>query len=341
MSEKENQTRDDGIPNFRGRPCVWDRLGLVRAPDTAGRTPGWDDPPLNLSGLNFGDYRYLDAIQWPTGFMDRNMGLVRRQLPEGEFSWFSIARHWRMTGLVILIFETTRTRSVETVNLPGKATLRSQYHSEDPAVVAKAQEYLDSWASGLDEGSIPKIEAVLGRPYYELMLLETEDAAQNINLSVDTATEDIIREAVELMDILHVRPYQSWTSETELMVAAGRPGSKKGPWSRADIDEVTFLPSILNGMLEDRASPDLLDWSNARRICIEPECTKSVVDGDDVRLKELLVDMPFLRRVILPDSWSNDDEVLIRRLVKLGRLGYGLPQVRKPEYRDVHLADPA
>ena len=143
------------------------------------------------------------------------------------------------------------------------------------------------------------------------------------------------------MHTLHVRPYLFWTSETELMIAAGRPSSDKGPWSRADIDEMTFLPSILNGLVNSEGSPDLIDWSNARRIVFEPACTKNVVDEDDVSLKALLNEKPFLTRGIIPDSWSDDDEVLIRRLVKLGRFGYGLPQVRKPEYRDVHIIDPA
>ena len=338
MRENDSRFEGDEIPNFRGRPCIWDRLGLDREIDTPNQSANLDDFPTNLQNTEFSDYRYLDAIYWQSGFLDRNMGLVFKDIPI-TWSWLSIAKHWDMRDPMILAFETTRTRTIDTVDLPGKHDLRNQYHSENPAVAAKAQEYLYSWASGLGESTLPKIEAVLGRLYYELMLIEADDAAMNISVSADAAAHDIIREALKLMRALHVRPFLFWTSETELMISAGRPSSDKGPWSRADIDEMTFLPSILNGLLESKISPDLMDWSNARRIALEPGCTKNVVGEDDARLKALLDQMPFLRRVIFPDSWSKDDDVLIRRLVKLGRFGYGLPQVRKQEYRDVHIID--
>ena len=340
MRENESRFEGDEIPNFRGRPCLWDKLGLDRETDKSNQSSNRDDFPVHLQDVDFSDYRYLDAIQCPSGLLDREMGLVARHFPDREFSWFSVARQWRMRDIMILVFETTRTRSIDTVDLPGKHELRNQYHSENLAVAARAQEYLVSWSSGLREDTVPSIEAVLGRPYYELMLIDADDAALNISVSADAAAQDIIGESLKLMRTLHVRPYLFWTSETELMIAAGRPSSDTGPWSRADIDEMTFLPSILNGLLDSNISPDLMDWSNARRIVFEPACTKNVVDEDDTRLKGLLNDMQFLRRVIIPDSWSDDDEVLISRLVKLGRFGYGLPEVRKPEYRDVHIIDP-
>ena len=58
---------------------------------------------------------------------------------------------------------------------------------------------------------------------------------------------------------------------------------------------------------------------------------------DDAHLKCFWMERPHLERFLNSESWFDDDRTLMHRLVRLSRFGYGLPQVRKPEYRDVHM----
>ena len=320
--------------------------------------------------LSFSEYRYWDAIYWRTGYLDRGQSAtgypvidqvryafleqisdtIGRERPDhaevraralADYSdrrslWFLVARKWGMRDHMILTFETNRTRSIDSVRLEGKQELRHRYHSRDPRVAAGAREELASWASGPGV-TVPDMEAVLGRPYYELLLgvldAETKEAVQQ---SVDAATDDIIEEATRLMAQLHVRPYVFWTSETELMIAAARPGSARGPWNRQDVERAAPLVSAAGGVAAGANSSGLIEWSNARRSAYEPECNWQVITADDVRLVDYLAALPALKSLLDFESWTGDDEELLRRLTRLGRFGYGLPQVRKPEYRNVH-----
>ena len=350
---------------------MWDDLGLPRGTDVPGQS--WNPNGIStfLNVLEFTDYRYWDAAYWRTGFIDRQYGktgypfvdqisaALRIEGPHSRETraealadrsdmdslWFRCARQWRMRDHMILTFETSRTRSIEQVDLDGKYDLRQRYHSRDPEVALRAQGELAFWAMGREE-AVPDIEAVLGRPYYELLHLDfaTEglprgevEAHAGIGQSVEAAVDDIISEAVRLMSVLHVRPYLFWTSETELMIAAARPGSARGPWSRRDVERAAPLVAIADGAFVGSDRVCLREWSNARRVAYEPGCDWNVVADDDRRLEEFLQSAPFLGPLLDSDSWTDDDRELVRRLVRLGRFGYGLPQVCKPEYRNVHV----
>ena len=140
-----------------------------------------------------------------------------------------------------------------------------------------------------------------------------------------------------IMSVLHVRPYAFWTSETELMIAAARPGSILGPWGRSDVEAMAPLLSAANGIAVGGNNAHLIEWSNARRTAYEPGYDWNDVEIDDARLESVLINRPDLERLLNSESWHDDDKVLMHRLVRLGRFGYGLPRVRKPEYQDVHV----
>ena len=240
---------------------------------------------------------------------------------------------------MILVFETNRTRSIDSVTLPGAQSLRDRYHSRDPKVAADARIEMAVLAPALENG-ISAIESILGRPYYELLyfpLNSVGTAIEGIRQSVDATTDDIINEAVRLMALLHVRPYIFWTSETELMIAAARPGSSRGPWDRQDIEQTAPLMSAVDCISVGSDRTGLIEWCNARRTAYEPGCDWDVIAADDARLRDFLSTLPDLRKLLDGEAWTDDDRELMRGLVRLGRLGYGVPSVRKPPYRDVHL----
>ena len=361
------RNRGAGLATFPGEFCLWDRLGLSREIDVKGQSWNRNGISTFFHQLDFAGFRYWDAIYWRTGFLDRQIGERRFSFvdeydarasrigdtdherrarvladhSDGRSLWFAFARRWRMKDHMILTFETNRTRSIETVDLPRKFDLREQYHSRDPRVSMTAKNELVAWAIGR-EHVIPEIEAVLGRPYYELLDLSfggdsPTDATEDLNQSVATAVDDIIEEAVSIMSVLHVRPYILWISETELMIAAARPGTNFGPWNRADVEEKAPLLAAVDGVAVGGNNADLIDWSNARRTAYEPGYDWSDVENDDARLKNFLANRPDLERLLNSESWSDDDRVLMHRLVRLGRFGYGLPEVRKPEYRNIHV----
>ena len=361
------RNRGAGLPSFPGEFCLWDRLGLSRETDVPGQSWNPNGIPTFFHQLNFAEFRHWDAIYWRTGYLDRHIGERRFSFVEeydarasqvgdtdyerragffadhsdGRSLWFAVARQWGMRDHMILTFETNRTRSIETVDIPRKYQIREQYHSRDRRVSMTAQNNLVAWAMGR-ENVVPEIEAVLGRPYYELLDLSFDcgsptDATGDLNKSVATAVDDIIEEAARIMSVLHVRPYIFWISETELMIAAARPGTNLGPWSRADVEERAPLLAAVDGVAGGRNNADLIEWSNARRTAYEPGYDWSDVENDDARLKDFLANRPDLERLLSAEPWSHDDRVLIHRLVRLGRFGYGFPPVRKPEYRNIHV----
>ncbi len=248
-------SRGGGLPQFSGERSLWDDLGLPRETDVRGES--WNPNGIStfFHRLDFSDFRHLDAIYWRTGYIDRQHGEHRRSFVEqydarpqpfemvnlletseqrtsraetrardfadisDEHSlWFQLARQWRMKDHMILAFETNRTRSIETVDLADKHELRERYHSSDPSLAMTAQIRLAAWAIGR-ENAIPEIEAVLGRPYYELTDLDFYDGSTeaDMNRSVSATVDDIIVEAVRAMLILHVRPYIFWASELDFV----------------------------------------------------------------------------------------------------------------------------
>lgn len=367
-------SRSGGLPQFSGDRSLWDDLGLPRETDVRGES--WNPNGIStfFHQLDFSEFRHLDAIYWRTGYVDRQYGEHRRSFVEeydarpqpfemvnlletseqrmrkaetrarafadisDEHSmWFQLARQWRMKDQMILAFETNRTRSIENVHLAGKHELRERYHSKDPSVAMTAKMELVAWA--LDrENAIPEIEAVLGRPYYELMDLDfyAGEVAEGVNLSVSAAVDDIVDEAVRAMLVLHVRPYIFWASETELMIAAARPGSNIGPWSRADLESAATLEPSTAGAAAG-GNGGLLAWTSVHRAAHEPGYDWGDVQADNARLKQRWLEIPELGNFLDSEAHSEDDRILIHRLVRLSRFGYGLPAVRKPEYRDVHI----
>lgn len=371
--------RSGSLPDFAGTECLWDRMGLSR--ETEVPSESWNPNGISrfFHRLDFDDFRYLDAIYWRTGYLDRQGGehrfrfveeydaksssfgvvdlaeskeqRVRRSqlradafsdISDGQSLWFQLARRWRMKDHIILAFEANRTRSIETVDLPSKHDLRNRCNSPDPREASRAFGELESWAL-TRANPIPDIEAILGRPYYELTERSFSAdgsptyATSGIDLSVASAVEDIMREAVAAMSALHVRPYIFWASETELMVAAARPGSNIGPWSRVDLESAVTLTPPADDTLPHSKETGLLQWNTVQRAALEPGYQWDDAAADNVTLRRMLADTPEFGRFLDHHSWSEDDTVLIHRLVRLSRFGYGLPSVRKPEYRDIHV----
>ena len=365
--------RSGGLPQFTGSECLWDELGLPRETEVPGES--WNSNGIStfFHRLDFVDFHYLDTVYWRTGYLDRQDGERRRrfveeydakpspfeivdlaetrgqrirraQLRAEDFAnisdeqslWFQLARQWRMKDHMILAFETNRTRSIETVDLSQKYDLRHRCNSPDPSVASQALNELES--SALNRTNpIPEIEAILGRPYYELAERSfgvdgsPAEATSGIDLSVASAVADIMREAVAAMSVLHVRPYFFWASETKLMVAVARPGSNIGPWSRTDVEATVTLTPSTDDTPSHGKGAGLLEWNNVQRAALEPGYQWDDVEADNARLKQLLLGAPKLGRFLDHDSWSEDDRVLIHRLVRLSRFGYGVPNVRKPE----------
>ena len=65
---------------------------------------------------------------------------------------------------MILAFETTRTRSIETVDLPEKHDVRQQYYSTDPSVSMTAKNRLAAWAMGPRKTSSPRLRLSWAAP---------------------------------------------------------------------------------------------------------------------------------------------------------------------------------
>lgn len=361
------RNHDAAAPESTDGRSLWDSLGLARETSVPGQSWNPNGISIFFHQLDFAAFRYWDAIYWRTGYLDRSVGegsysfvnaydARAAQVDDADYErrarvfadhsdrnslWFLMARQWQMRDQMILAFETTRTRSIETVNLPIKHSLREEYHSRDQQVSMTAHNKLAAWALGR-ENAIPEIEAILGQPYYELIDLSFVEgspinATADLNQSVAATVDDIIHEATRVMAVLHVRPYIFWTSETELMIAAARPNTNAGPWSRANVEATAPLLTAVDGVAVGGNNADLLEWSNSRRMAYEPGCVRKDVEIDDARLKNFFSNRPDLERLLNSESWSEDDIVLIHRLVRLGRFGYGLPQVRKPEYWDVHV----
>lgn len=340
----------------------WDDIGLPREIGVPGESWNANGMSVFYQGLSFADYRYWEAIYFRTGRYDRDGGIFRDHFVteydqrfvsdtsedaenrrraftnhgDNKSFWFRVARSFEMRDHMILVFETNRTRSFDTVDLVGKEEIRDSLSSALPEVALKGK--LNLLATVVDSGyTIPQIEAVLGHPYYDWVdALPNDDALRAIDESVEGATDDIINEAVSLMMALHVRPYIFWTSETELMVAVARPGKASGPWSRAELDaQAPLIGSDKNGSLISREH-GIRAWSNLYRVTYEPGYNWQDVEQDDYRLNHLIDQIPPLRRLLDSQSWTADDREMVKRLVRLGRFGYGLPIVRKPEYGNVH-----
>ena len=190
--------RGIGIPQFPGEHCIWDDLGLPRETEATGQSWNPNGMSTFFHKLRFSDYRYWDAIYWRTGHLDRQQSksgypaadqvgydfvdqisdaIGRERLDYTELRakaladhtdkrslWFLVARRWNMRDHMILVFETNRTRSMDTVDLAHRHDIRADYHSRDPKIAADARVRLSEWVTGR-ENTIPDMESVLGRPY--------------------------------------------------------------------------------------------------------------------------------------------------------------------------------
>ena len=225
---------------------MWDSLGLPRETNVDGQSWNPNGISIFFHQLRFQDYIYWDAIYWRTGYLDREVGehsdrfvteldqqfhvetfedrderaRILTRYSDQKSLWYQCARSFGMRDHMIIAFETSRTRPIESVDFLSKYEIRRSYHSTNPEEKMRAQIALAAWTLGNDQIRTADIEAVLGRPYYELADLPVSESRQDIDSSVTAATDDIIDEAVRLMKTLHVRPYAFWTSETELMIAA-------------------------------------------------------------------------------------------------------------------------
>lgn len=328
---------------------MWDELGLLRETDVPGQSWNQNGISTFFHQLKFEEYLTWDAIYWRTGYLDREAGEHRdsfvheldatmevvtledqarraeilARYSDSKSMWFQVARHLGMRDHMILAFETTRTRSIDTVDWNDKHEIRHLYYSNDPSEHMKGSIKLtvhDSLYSATPH--ITNMEAVLGRPYYEItegMIGNGE--LQSIDQSVESITDDVINDALRIMLVLHVRPYAFWTSETELMIAAGRPGNVSGPWTRAEIEQTAPMLQMIPGT---NPHSNLRDWSNMIRDFYEPGIDRATIVNDDKNLLELMgVCHPNLRTVLESEIHTSDDRELIKRLVRLGRFGYG------------------
>ncbi len=327
---------------------MWDALGLTRETNVDGQS--WN--PNGISTFfhqsSFQDYIYWDAIYWRTGYLDRQVGEHRDRFvteldqrfhvatledrdergrilarySDKKSLWYQCARSFGMRDHMIIAFETSRTRPMDSVNFRDKHEVRRNYYSTNPEDRMKAQTALATWTLGNDQVSTTDIEAVLGRPYYEILDLPINDARPDIDSSVATATDDIINEAVRLMKTLHVRPYAFWISETELMMAAARPSIGSGPWTRQELEQqAPLLVSEAEGVMR-RIPNNLREQSNRIRVAYEPNYSWNEIIEADAMLVRWLERFPDYQELLESEGYTNDDSELLHRLIRLSRFGY-------------------
>ena len=327
---------------------MWDALGLPRETNVNGQSWNPNGISIFFHQLSFQDYLYWDAIYWRTGYLDRQVGEHRdrfvtelnrqfhvetfedrnerarilAQYSDQKSLWYQCARFFRMRDHMIIVFETSRTRPIESVDLPNKHEIRRKYHSSDPREKMEGQIALAAWTLGNDRVSTADIEAVIGRPHYELWDLPVSECRPEIDSSVATTTDNIINEAVRIMKTLHVRPYAFWTSETELMMAAARPGIESGPWTRRELEQqAPLLVSDADGVMR-RIPDDLREQSNRFRVAYEPGQSWDKITEADAKLVRWLDRFPDYRDLLESGGYTNDDSELLHRLIRLSRFGY-------------------
>ena len=327
---------------------MWDSLGLPRETNVPGQSWNPNGISIFFHQLSFQDYIYWDAIYWRTGYLDRQVGEHRdrfvteldQQFHVDTFEdrderariltrysdqkslWYQCARSFRMRDHMIIVFETSRTRPIESVDLRNKHEIRRKYHSSIPREKMQGQIALASWTLGNDQVSTGDIEAVIGRPYFELWDLPINDAQPDIDSSVATATDDIINESVRLMETLHVRPYAFWVSETELMIAAARPSVESGPWTRLELEQqAPLLVSDADGVMR-RIPTNLREQSNRIRVAYEPNYNWNDITEADSKLVRWLERFPDYQELLESEGYTDDDRKLLHRLIRLSRFGY-------------------
>ncbi len=331
---------------------MWDALGLPRETNVPGQS--WNPNGIStfFHRLNFSDFPTLDAILWRTGGLDRQMGEHRDRFVDqvdeqiqvetyedrdrranilARYSdqkslWYQLARSQGMRDHMILAFETTRTREVDSLQPLDRndlANLSRSLGSDWPAVGN-----LELASLAVNKVSIPAVEAVLGRPYYELTegnLTDREFKA--IDQSVEAITDDIVSDALVVMGLLHVRPYAYWASETELMIAAARPGKESGPWTRQEVEKTAPMLEFIPDEAGNRTTfpeSNLRDWSNMVRDMYEPRTDREVIRSEDAPLIEMMSTYnPELRTLLESEAHTSDEREMIKRLVRLARFGYG------------------
>ncbi len=327
---------------------MWDALGLPRETDVYGQSWNPNGISIFFHQLSFQDYIHWDAIYWRTGYLDRQVGehhdqfvteldqqfhvetfedrderaRILTRYSDQKSLWYQCARSFGMRDHMIIAFETSRTRSIESVGLHNKHEIRRKYHSSNPREKTEGQQALASWALGNDRVSTAGIEAVIGRPYYEIWDLPVSECRRDIDSSVAAVTADITSEAVRLMETLHVRPYAFWVSETELMIAAARPGIGSGPWTRQELEQqAPLLVSDADGVMR-RIPNNLREQSNRIRVAYEPNYSWNDIIEADAKLVRWLERFPDYREFLESGGYTNDDSELLHRLIRLSRFGY-------------------
>ena len=327
---------------------MWDSLGLPRETRVNGQSWNPNGISIFFHQLSFQDYIYWDAIYWRTGYLDRQVGEYRdrfvaeldqrfhvetledrnerarilAQYSDQKSLWYQCARFFGMRDHMIIVFETSRTRPIESVDLPNKHEIRRKYHSSDPREKMEGQIALAAWTLGNGRVSAADIEAVIGRPHYELWDLPVSECRPEIDSSVAAATADITNEATRLMKTLHVRPYAFWVSETELMIAAARPGIASGPWTRQELEQqAPLLVSDADGVMR-RIPDNLREQSNRFRVAYEPGQSWNKITEADAKLVRWLDRFPDYRDLLESEEYTDDDSELLHRLIRLSRFGY-------------------
>ena len=331
---------------------MWDALGLPRETNVPNQS--WNPNGIStfFHNVDFSDFLTLDAIFWRTGGLDRQMGEHRDQFVYGvderiqvetyedrdrraeilanysdqKSVWYRLARSLGMRDHIILAFETTRTRGIDSLQLFDRNELENLSRSVGSNRLIVGD--LELASAAVKNVSIPAVEAVLGRPYYELAEGNLSvDCIGAIEQSVEAVTDDIIEDALRVLKILHARPYAYWVSETELKMAAARPGMESGPWARDEIEKTAPMLEFIPDDAGNRStSPErnLRHWSNMVRDMYEPGTDRTIIRNDDAPLIEMLNTYdPQLCTLLESEAHTSDEREMIKRLVRLARFGYG------------------
>ena len=288
-------------------------------------------PPPNkelsakIKQLNYKRYRYLDAIYWRQGLWSREVGMEAYLPPlsMNDSIWLGTVSSHPCTDNIIMAFETTRTHPFEDCAIADKDEIRRLFSSPLQEDNLKGQMMLTAAVIGNPDAIVDR-DALLGRPYWELTRVPIDDSIKRaVSISSGRAAGDIIKEASDIMLHLNIRPYNYWTSETELMIAAGRPKNPSEPQNRQEFEKRIPLLVSRPGWSPEMAQTNLREWSNNQRCSNEPYYNWEKIQKADESLAAAMKDLPALRDLLESEGHCDDDAELILRLVRLGRFGYG------------------
>ena len=299
-------------------------------------TSSESDLAERIANLGCSDYRYLDAIYFREGIWDRQIGHSRRPAMTVQHSiWLGSGTNDGLADKIIMAFETTRPRPFEQCAILDCTTeimrqIRDLHQSDSHESKLRGQSMLIAMILGRSDSTI-QAEIILGRPYWELTLALTptaDDIADQIDQSVGATASDIIAEATDVMERLGLWAYNYWISETELMVAAGLPMDSSSPQNRGEYERRAPLLTVGPEGSRPIYPDSLMEWSNNQRSAHEPGISWDDIRESDKGLIDCFMSVPALRELLDGEAHSPDGVVLIHRLVRLGKFGYGNPIVR-------------